>query len=103
MTRASLSFAAAMFLLIGIPGADAGLIQFDANLDPFQEVPPHNTPGYGSADLTLTIGDSLLSVNANTGIYNDLLAGATTVRIQDAAVGANGPTIVSLNLDTPGN
>jgi hypothetical protein len=74
---------------------------YDANLDPFQEVPPHNTPGYGSADLTLS--GTTLSINANTGVYADLLAGASTVRLQDAALGANGPTIFTFNLDTPGN
>jgi hypothetical protein len=74
---------------------------YTANLDPFQEVPPHNTPGYGSADLTL-LGTNLV-ISANTGIYADLLAGATTVRVQDAAVGANGPTIFLFTLDTPGN
>jgi hypothetical protein len=74
---------------------------FDANLDPFQEVPPHNTPGYGSVDLTLS--GTTLSINAGTGVYADLLAGASTVRLADAAVGANGPTIFLFNLDTPGN
>jgi len=74
---------------------------YDANLDPFQEVPPHNTPGYGSADLTLS--GTTLSITASTGIYADLLAGATVVRLQDAAVGANGPTVFTLTLDTPGN
>jgi hypothetical protein len=72
-----------------------------ANLDPFQEVPPHNTPGYGSADLTLS--GMTLSIDANTGVYADLLAGASTVRLQDAAAGMNGPTIVTFTLDTPGN
>jgi hypothetical protein len=72
-----------------------------ANLDPFQEVPPHNTPGYGSADLTLS--GTTLSIDAGTGLYADLLAGASTVRLADAAVGANGPTIFTFNLDTPGN
>jgi hypothetical protein len=76
-------------------------VSLDANLDPFQEVPPHNTPGYGSADLTLT--GTTLSINVSTGIYADLLAGATVVRLQDAAVGASGPTIGTFNLDTPGN
>jgi hypothetical protein len=75
----------------------------DANLDPFQEVPPHNTPGYGSADITLDAGAGTVTINAGTGIYADLLAGATTVRLQDAAVGANGPTLGLLTLDTPGN
>jgi hypothetical protein len=103
-------------LNIGIFVAFAGLFvandalaqtyNLDANLDPFQEVPPHNTPGYGSADLTLTVnndGTGLVAITANTGIYADLLAGASIVRLQDAAVGANGPTLIVLNLDTPGN
>jgi hypothetical protein len=77
--------------------------QLDANLDPFQEVPPHNTPGYGSADFTLDAGAATLTINLNTGLYADLLAGASTVRLQDAAVGANGPTLGLFNLDTPGN
>jgi hypothetical protein len=74
---------------------------YTAELDPFQEVPPHNTPGYGSADFTLS--GTTLSINAGTGVYADLLAGASTVRLQDAAVGSNGPTIFLFNLDTPGN
>jgi hypothetical protein len=74
---------------------------YDVNLDPFQEVPPHNTPGYGSADLILS--GTTFSVSPSTGVYADLLAGATTVRLQDAAVGANGPTLFTFNLDTPGN
>jgi hypothetical protein len=77
--------------------------QLDANLDPFQEVPPHNTPGYGSVDFTLDDVAGTLSINLNTGIYADLLAGATTVRLQDAAVAMNGPTLGLFNLDTPGN
>jgi hypothetical protein len=74
---------------------------FAANLDPFQEVPPHNTPGYGSADFQWD--GTTLSIDANSGTYFDLLAGASTVRLQDAAAGANGPTIGLFNLDTPGN
>jgi hypothetical protein len=101
MTRATLFFAAALVLVIGGSGANAGLIQFEANLDPFQEVPPHNTPGYGSADVTLNTTSGAVTIS--DGVYADLLAGATSVRIQDAAVGANGPTIMTLTLDTPGN
>ncbi|MGD0463322.1 MAG: CHRD domain-containing protein [Tepidisphaeraceae bacterium] len=74
-----------------------------ANLDPFQEIPPHNTPGYGDADLTLNATTGLVTIVAGTGTYADLLAGASTVRLQDAAVGANGPTQFLLTLDTPGN
>lgn len=83
--------------------ARADVLNFDANLDPFQEVMPHNTPGYGSADLTLDTVSGLVTITASTGIYADLLAGASTVRIQDAGIGTNGPTILVLNLDTPGN
>ena len=73
---------------------------YEANLDPFQEVPPHNTPGYGSADFTFS--GKTLSIDAGTGVYNDLLAGAGTVLLQDAAVGSNGPTIFTFHLDLPG-
>ena len=73
---------------------------FEALLDPSQEVPPHNTPAYGSADFTLS--GTTLSINAGTGIYNDLLAGATRVSLNDAAPGMNGPTIFTFTLDTPG-
>jgi hypothetical protein len=72
-----------------------------AYLDPFQEVPPHNTPGYGDVDFAFNSGTSTLSVTSGT--YADLLAGASTVRLQDAAPGANGPTIFMLTLNTPGN
>lgn len=74
---------------------------YTSNLDPFQEVPPHNTPGYGSADFTLS--GTTFSIDLGTGLYADLLAGATTVRLQDAAVGANGSTVFLFTLDTPGN
>jgi hypothetical protein len=91
-----------LFLLLGsLTVARAQL--FDANLDPFQEVPPHNTPGYGSADFSFNPTTLTLSVTDGTGLYSDLLAGATTVKVQDAAVGANGPTAIVLTLDTPGN
>jgi hypothetical protein len=89
--------------LIVAKNVSADLVSLDANLDPFQEVPPHNTPGYGSADFTLDTSTGILSINAGTGIYADLLAGASTVRLQDAAVGANGPTQFTFTLDTPGN
>ena len=89
--------------IIGIFGSltVAQAQSYEVELDPFQEVPPHNTPGYGSADFTLS--GTTLSVDVGTGVYNDLLAGASTVRLQDAAVGVNGPTIFTFNLDTPGN
>jgi hypothetical protein len=73
---------------------------YNAQLDGFQEVPPNASPGYGSADLTLN--GTTLSIDANTGAYSSLLGGATAVTINDAAVNANGPTVISLTLDTPG-
>jgi hypothetical protein len=93
-----------LLTILGILGGinlSHAAMSFTANLDPFQEVPPHNTPGFGSADFTLS--GTTLSIDAGTGSYSDLLAGATVVRLQDAAVGANGPTIFTLTLDTPGN
>jgi hypothetical protein len=93
-----------IFILVAIFGGLAvarAQTNFDANLDPFQEVPPHNTPGYGSADFTLN--GTTLSIDLGTGVYADLLAGASTVRLQDATVGMNGPTVGVFNLDTPGN
>ena len=81
--------------------ASADVIMLQANLDPLQEVPPHNTPGYGDADFTLDSNSLLLSVTS--GAYADLLAGATSVIIADAAVGSNGPTQFSLTLNTYGN
>ncbi len=74
---------------------------FEANMDPFQEVPPHNTPGYGYTVITLNVSNSQLTVS--NGDYADLLAGATSVVLQDVPVGMNGPTIANLTLDTYGN
>jgi hypothetical protein len=66
--------------------AMAAIITMEANLDPFQEVPPHNTPAYGSASATLDTVTGAFTITAGTGLYADLLAGATVVRLQDAAV-----------------
>src|ERR1700691_6287259 len=100
-TNRLLRLTAAALLFISSP-ARAALIELGANLDPFQQVPAHNTPRYGSADATLDTGTGLFTISGFGG-YADLLAGATVVRLQDAAVGANGPTIGTLTLDTPGN
>ena len=81
--------------------ASAALIVLGAELDPFQEVPPHNTPGYGSADATLDTVTGVFTILG--GSYADLLAGATTVKLYDGAVGTNGSVIGLLTLDTPGN
>jgi CHRD domain len=93
-------------VLLVIAAMAAGLMvshaqSFSATLDPSQEVPPHNTPAYGDADFTLSFGTNL-TVNAGTGTYADLLAGATSIRVSDAGPGTNGPTLFTLTLTDPG-
>jgi hypothetical protein len=95
----TVAFVGLMFL--ALPLAQADTINFDVNLDPFQEVPPHNTPGYGDGELTLDTGSGVVTITS--GNYSDLLGGAISVVIRDAAAGSNGPTIFALTLDTPGN
>jgi hypothetical protein len=73
---------------------------FEANLDGLQVVPPHVTPAFGFADATLDTSTDLFSIT--TGNYNDLLGNSTTVLLRDAAVGSNGPSILTLTLDSPG-
>ncbi len=65
-----------------------------AELDPFQEVPPHNTPGYGSADATL----NGTTFTITSGSYADLTGNSSSIVLADAAVGSNGMTIGSLSL-----
>jgi CHRD domain/PEP-CTERM motif len=100
-TNRMLLWTAAAVLLFSSPAA-AALIELGAELDPSQEVPPHNTPGYGSADATLDTGTGLFTISG-TGSYADLLGGATRVSLVDGAPGMNGMTIGLLTLDTPGN
>lgn len=102
-TNRSFGWAAGALAVLLLARCVQAQTNFSAELDPFQEVPPHNTPGYGSADLTLDPVALTLTVVAGTGSYADLLAGASTVRVADAAPGANGPTLFTLTLDTPGN
>ncbi len=96
-----LLLAAATAAICFSSSASAALIVLGAELDPFQEVPPHNTPGYGSADATLDTVTGVFTILG--GSYADLLAGATTVKLYDGAVGTNGSVIGLLTLDTPGN
>jgi len=79
--------------------ASADILTFEANLDPFQEVPPHNTPGFGYAELTLDTVSGFLTLSNST--YQDLLGGATAVTLNDAPIGSNGVNILVLTLDTP--
>jgi len=99
-----LSFRRAVLPLIGVcllgASASAAILTFEANLDPFQEVPPHNTPGFGFAELTLdTVSGAVTLTNSS---YQDLLGNSTAVTLNDAPVGSNGVTILVLTLDNPG-
>jgi hypothetical protein len=78
----------------------AAMVQLEANLDCLQEVPPNASPAFGFGDIMLdtTAGTATVA----TGSYQDLLGNSSTVRISDAAVGANGPTIFLFTLDAPG-
>jgi hypothetical protein len=93
MTRASLCFAAALVLLICSSGANAGIIQFTADLDPFQEVPPHNIPGFGFADVSLNTATGAVTIsngsysgtgNLTAGQITDMMAGNTYINITDS-------------------
>ena len=77
--------------------ARADVLTFEAYMDPSQEIPPHNTPGYGDATLTLDTTSGFVT-NVN-GSFSDLLAGATRVSLNDAGYGTNGPTIFTFSLD----
>ena len=55
--------------------ARADVVTFEANMDPSQEIPPHNTPGYGDATLTLDTSSGFIT-NVD-GSFSDLLGGAT--------------------------
>ncbi|HTU27060.1 MAG TPA: CHRD domain-containing protein [Pirellulales bacterium] len=104
--KRGLLFAVAV-LAFGMAGSSASsalaaIITLEAELDPFQEVPPHNTPAYGSVEATLDTTSGAFSIVAGTGQYADLLGGSSSVRLSDGAAGANGPTISLLVLDDPG-
>jgi len=85
--------------LIGV-AASAATLTFEANLDGLQEVPPNASPAFGMGELTLDTVSGFVTIT--TGTYQDLLGGATAVTINDAAIGANGPIILTVTLDTPG-
>jgi CHRD domain/PEP-CTERM motif len=99
-----LSFRWAILPLIGVcllgASASADILTFEANLDPFQEVPPHNVPGFGFAELTLDTVTGFVTLTNSS--YQDLIGNSTAVTLNDAPVGSNGVTILSLTLDSPG-
>ena len=66
-------------------------------MDPSQELPPHNTPAYGDATLTLDTSSGLVT-NVD-GSFSSLLGGVTQVSLSDAGYGTNGPTIFTFSLD----
>src|SRR5438132_5584317 len=70
---------------------------YQANLDGIQEAPPNASPGFGQGDFSL----SGTTFTVNLGSYQDLLGGATSVTLNDAGPGVNGPLVFTLTLDTP--
>jgi hypothetical protein len=81
--------------------ASAVTLNFQANLDGLQVVPPNASPAFGSADLTLDTVSG--AVNIVSGTYQDLLGGANAVTLNGmAAPGTNAGVLLTLTLDTPG-
>jgi len=99
-----LSFRWAVIPLIGVcllgASASAAILTFEANLDPLQEVPPQNIPGFGFAELTLDTVTGFVTLTNST--YQDLVGNSTAVTLNDAAIGSNGPIALTLTLDAPG-
>ena len=89
-----------MAWLIWPVAAVANTLQFEANLDGLQEVPPNASPAFGLADVTLDDSTGLLTVT--TGSFNGLLGGSLAVTVNDAPAGSSAASIFALTLDTPG-
>ncbi len=81
--------------------ATAATVSFAANLDGLQEVPPNASPAFGQADATLDTVSGAFALT-DTPSYSDLLGTSVAVTLNDAAVGSNGPILLSLTLDNPG-
>ena len=81
-------------------GASAVTLQFEANLDALQEVPPNGSPAFGLGDFNLDTTTSNITVT--TGSYQVLLGNSTAVTLNDAALGFSGPIAITLTLDAPG-
>ena len=98
--RIAIAATVAMLLLIVSP-LRATILNFEANLDGLQEVPPNGSPAFGSGIFTLDNVSGAFNVQAGSS-YQDLLGNSTGVSLNDAAVGSNGPLLLALTLDTPG-
>jgi uncharacterized protein (TIGR03382 family) len=93
--------AAIVFCLVGTHSASAVVLNFDANFDGLQEVPPNASPAFGFGELTLDTVSG--NVTITTGTYQDLLGGASAVTLNGmAGPGVNAPILFALTLDTPG-
>jgi hypothetical protein len=79
----------------------ADTVNFEANLDGLQVVPPNASPAFGFADISVDTVTG--SVGVNNANYSGLLGGSITASIRDAAAGSNGPSITGLSLATPGS
>jgi hypothetical protein len=99
-----LSFRWAIIPLVGAcllgASASAAILTFEANLDGIQEFPPNASPAIGFGELTLDTVSGFVTITNSS--YQDLLGNSTVVTLNDAMIGSNGVTILSLTLDTPG-
>ena len=95
-------FAFAFVLAAALCGPALGTVRnFVADMDGLQMVAPNASPALGTASLTLD--DVTGDVNVTSGVYQDLLGGATTVTLQGMAPpGINAGTLIVLTVDTPG-
>ncbi len=95
--------ALALSMVLFVPATGrADVYHLHADLDGLQTVPPDASPGFGSADATLDSGSGAFSIDTGSGVYSSLLGGALAVLVNDAPPGSNGPSVMSLTLDTPG-
>ncbi len=97
-TRRSFGWAAGALAALLLVRCAQAQTMFSADLAGIQEVPPNSSPGYGDADFSFS-GTTLTITSAS---YADLLGNSSTIRLCDAAVGSNGPTIFTFTLTSPG-
>jgi hypothetical protein len=95
----------AMMSLVGMcaltTSVGAAVVNYEANLDGLQVVPPNASPAFGQGQFSFDTGTGVLTVTS--GSYQDLLGGATSISLNGpAAAGVNGVLISALTLDTPG-
>jgi hypothetical protein len=103
MIRTPIRFAAvcAAALLLGAASANANIFRLEAELEGLQVVPPNKSPATGLVEVTLDNASGLFTVIS--GSYQGLLGNSLAVSLNDAPVGVNGLTALSLTIDSPGD